>query len=120
MPKLPVTINGRVFSVGCEPGEEARLKELAKYFDGRVSELAESVGQIGDLRLFLMAGLVIADEMGDARNRADALEKALKRAQAGGKAASVGAAKAENRATAALGKAAEQIEAIAGRAENAS
>jgi len=106
MVKVDITVNGRTFAVGCEPGEEERLQMLARHFDGHVSRLAERVGQIGDVRLFLMAALVVSDELADAR-------KELERLKAGG-------AKADGRAAAALSDAAARIEALADRAEKAS
>lgn len=63
MGKVSINVNGRAFAVGCEDGEEEAVAALGRQFDGHVTELAEQVGQIGDLRLFLMAALVLADEL---------------------------------------------------------
>jgi cell division protein ZapA len=65
MPHLSVTINGRSYSVACEEGQQEHLGRLADYFKLRVEELVESLGQIGDARLMLMAGLMISDELYD-------------------------------------------------------
>jgi cell division protein ZapA len=42
---------------------------LAHDFDRQVQEVGGQVGQVGDLRLFLMAALMTADELADAKLR---------------------------------------------------
>ncbi len=74
MSKVSVMLNGREFTIGCEDGQEAYLKELAQTLDRRVSTIASQVGQIGDLRLLLMAALMLVDEQKDAERRVEALE----------------------------------------------
>ncbi|WP_203293848.1 cell division protein ZapA [Maricaulis parjimensis] len=74
MSKVSVILNGREFTIGCEDGQEAYLKELAQTLDRRVSTIASQVGQIGDLRLLLMAALMLVDEQKDAERRVEALE----------------------------------------------
>ena len=66
MPLVEVVVNGRDYQVACDVGQEDRLRELAQQFDKRVQVLASSVGQVGDARLLLMAGLVITDELSGA------------------------------------------------------
>jgi cell division protein ZapA len=64
--QVEITINGRQYRVSCEDGQEDHLSELAKYFDGKMCDLIDEVGQIGDASLMVMAGLLIADELSDA------------------------------------------------------
>ena len=66
MSEVAVSINGREYSVSCEAGQEAMVRQLAKYLDLQVTRLAQDIGQVGDARLLLMAGLVIADELSEA------------------------------------------------------
>lgn len=66
MSQISITINGRDYSIVCDDGQENHLTRLAEYLDKRVAELVDSVGQIGDARLLLMVGLLIADELSDA------------------------------------------------------
>ncbi len=66
MPAIDFAINGRRYTVECGEGEESRLRRLATYVDGRVRELAEQQGQVGDARLLVLAALLIADELDDA------------------------------------------------------
>ncbi|WP_374517009.1 cell division protein ZapA [Brevundimonas sp.] len=67
MATVTVDINGRPYAVGCADGQEERVRILAKQFDGHVRQVAGEVGHVGDLRLFLMAGLLLADELHEAR-----------------------------------------------------
>ena len=69
MSTVNVTVNGRPYGVGCEDGQEAHVEALARDFDQKVQEVGGQVGQVGDLRLFLMAALVTADELADVRQR---------------------------------------------------
>ena len=63
MPLVNVMINGRAYTLACDDGEEEHLRELGQFLDKKVRELSSSVGQVGDARLLLMAGLVVADEL---------------------------------------------------------
>jgi cell division protein ZapA len=71
MPLVNVMVNGRAYTIACDEGEEEHLKELAAHVDGKVRELLESVGQVGDQRLLLMAAVLITDELFDARMQLD-------------------------------------------------
>ena len=106
MAQVSVTINGRNYRIACDDGQEAHLTKLAEYIDKRVVELVEAVGQIGDTRLMVMAGLLIADELSDAYDELAALKKnGTETADADAIAANVEAL-------------AERIEAIAARLED--
>jgi len=104
MAQVDVSINSRSYRVACEDGQEQRLVELAQYVDQKVGELVRSVGQIGDTRLLVMASLLVADELSDAR---DALAEMS--GQANGDAL--------NKVAAGLDTLAKRIEKIAGRLE---
>lgn len=62
MPLVNVMVNGRAYTIACDDGEEAHLKELAAHVDEKAREVLQSVGQVGDTRMLLMAALLIADE----------------------------------------------------------
>lgn len=72
MPLVNVMVNQRAYTIACDDGEEEHLRELAKHVDGKVRELLESVGQVGDGRLLLMAALLITDDYFDAIHRLEA------------------------------------------------
>lgn len=67
MATVTVEVNGRPYAVGCADGQEDRVRVLAKQFDDHVRQVAGEVGHVGDIRLFLMAGLMLADELHEAR-----------------------------------------------------
>ncbi len=71
MATVTVDINGRPYAVGCADGQEDRVRTLARQFDGHVRTVAGDVGHVGDLRLFLMAALVLADELHEARQMSE-------------------------------------------------
>ncbi len=114
MPLVNVTVNGRAYTVACDDGEEAHVRELGHFLDRRVRELAESVGQVGDSRLLLMAGLVVADELSEARSELDERKREIARLKAFNGHAPL-PPDAEDRVAEVLEGAALRIEAIAGR-----
>jgi cell division protein ZapA len=74
MAQITVTINGRSFRMACDDGEEERLSALARRFDGAIDTLRGSFGEIGDLRLTVMAGIMVTDELAERERRLKALE----------------------------------------------
>lgn len=74
MGQVTVVINERSYTLACGDGEEAHLRELAAQVSGHMSELAASVGQVGEARLMLMASLLVADELSEARQKIKLLE----------------------------------------------
>jgi len=69
MGQVTVTLNGRSYRLSCGEGEEKRLLALADHVRGKLNMLVKQFGQAGDDRLLLMAALIIADELWDARAR---------------------------------------------------
>ncbi len=67
MPQISVTINGRAYPVACDEGEEDRIHALAQMIDGKVNNFARQVGQAGEARLLVLAALVLADELAEAK-----------------------------------------------------
>jgi cell division protein ZapA len=77
MSKVTISLNGRPFTIGCEEGQQAYLRELAGHLDTHVRSLADRVGQIGDLRLLLMASLIVADELKEVQGELEAIREEL-------------------------------------------
>lgn len=99
MAKAEITVHGRDYSVACAPGQEARLRDLARRLDQRVARIAEAVGEVGEERLLLVAALAMLDELDAARRGSpDFVE-------------------VERRAANAILDAAARIDALAARAE---
>ena len=67
MATVTIEVNGRPYAIGCADGQEDRVRLLAQQFDAHVQRVAGEVGQVGDIRLFLMASLILADELHEAR-----------------------------------------------------
>ncbi|GJD72753.1 MULTISPECIES: cell division protein ZapA [Methylobacterium] len=75
MPQINVTIDGKNYRMACAEGEEAHLTALAGGLDARVTEIRRAFGEIGDMRLHVMAALMQADELQEAQGRLAALEQ---------------------------------------------
>ena len=58
MAQVVVQVNDRPYTMQCSDGEERHLQELARLLDSEVTRIKESVGQVGDIRVLLMAGLI--------------------------------------------------------------
>ena len=71
MAQVALTLNGRAYQISCDDGQEDHLRDLAEYVDKRIQELVASVGQVGEARLLVMAGLLIADELSEAFRQLD-------------------------------------------------
>ena len=74
MPEVNVEINGRKYRMACEEGQQAHLIGLAERFNTQVEGLKGAVGEIGDNRLTVMAGIAVLDELSEAERKIKALE----------------------------------------------
>ncbi len=83
MAEITVRVNGKPYTVGCADGQESRVQELARMFDEHVQMVVSDVGAIGEVRLFLMASLLMIDEMQDLRNQLDEVSSLSSRMNAG-------------------------------------
>lgn len=77
MPQVIVRVNDRPYTMMCDEGEEDHLAELAAFLDAEVTTLKQSVGQVGDSRLLLMAGLVVADKLSESLRKIEALQEEI-------------------------------------------
>lgn len=74
MAQVVVQVNERPYTMQCADGEERHLQELARLLDGEVARIKNGVGQVGDIRLLLMAGLMVADQLTELRRRIEELQ----------------------------------------------
>lgn len=102
MAQVPLTINGRSYRVACDDGQEERVQELARVVDDTMQELVGRVGQVGEMQLLVMAAILLADEVEEARS-----------------AGIGGADEAEDATVVVLEACASRLEAIAERLEQA-
>jgi cell division protein ZapA len=65
MPEVNITINNREHKIACSPGEEQRVKELASLLNNEVVKIANNLGQIGDVKLMVLAAITILDKNQD-------------------------------------------------------
>ena len=75
MASVNATIAGRQFRLACEDGQEEHLQSLAKDLDASIEELRQKFGEIGDTRLTVMAALMVADELAEAKRKIRRLEE---------------------------------------------
>lgn len=115
MGQVTVTINGRGYTVGCDDGQEDHIVELANYLNHHMDQLQDSVGSVGDMRLMLLAGLMVADELSETLARLDSIEAELTELREQQQAATDQAKSFEQSAAEAVNSIAARIEAIAGR-----
>ncbi|MBB5771824.1 cell division protein ZapA [Brevundimonas vesicularis] len=109
MATVTVEVNGRPYAVGCADGQEERVRILAKQFDNQVRQVAGDVGHVGDLRLFLMSALILADELHEARLNAGKASPLSATATAPAAASTDGVAEALNAVAARIEKIAQNL-----------
>src|SRR5258705_7395537 len=65
MGQVSVRINGRQYRMACDDGQEDHLTRLAEDLDQRIEQLRTDFGEIGDIRLTVMAALIVAHQLGE-------------------------------------------------------
>jgi len=75
MAQVNLSVNGRVYRMACEDGEEEHVAELGLRFDAAIDELRGVLGEIGDQRLMVMAGILMTDRLGDTEERLRRVEQ---------------------------------------------
>ena len=78
MAKVVVSVADRPYTMQCPDGEEDHLRELASLLDAEIVRIKQSVGSIGDIRLLVMSGLMVADRLSEAIRKIEALEDQIK------------------------------------------
>jgi cell division protein ZapA len=74
MPQVTLRINGYAYTVGCKDGEEQHLLAMAAELDRRIDSVKLGAGQSGEARMLVMAGLLMADEVFELRQRLSSAE----------------------------------------------
>ncbi len=78
MAHVIVEVNGQPYTMQCPDGEESHLRELAKLLDSEVARIKQSVGTVGDIRLLVMSGLMLADRLSETMRRVEVLEEEVR------------------------------------------
>ncbi|MGV8952885.1 MAG: cell division protein ZapA [Cypionkella sp.] len=113
MPEVNVEINGRKYRMACEEGQQARLIGLAARFNAQVEGLKGAVGEIGDNRLTVMAGIAVVDELAEAERKIQALETEVLVLTRAGQEVSAEIEALEEKFAAKLDEAARKLETVA-------
>ena len=67
MAQITIRIDGREYAVACGAGEEGHIIELSHILDEKAKMLTGSGMQINENQLLAMVGLLVADELQDAK-----------------------------------------------------
>jgi cell division protein ZapA len=79
MPQVTLQIGDKTFRMACAEGEEPRIQALAAHFSGRADGLAEKFPRMPTEHLFLMAALLVTDELFEAREELQGTLKQIAR-----------------------------------------
>ena len=60
---IKININGTIYPVSCEFGEEERLIKSSEEVNKAIKELSSLAESVGETRLLAMASLLIADKL---------------------------------------------------------
>lgn len=74
MSQVNIIIDGKSYRMACDPGQEEHLESLAARFDQYVGHLKSMLGEIGDQRLTVMAGIMVMDEFSELQKRIKGVE----------------------------------------------
>jgi len=77
MAQVNISVNGRSYRMACDDGQEDHVMELGQRFDAAIEDLRSSVGEVGDQRLMVMAGILMTDRVLDTERRLHRLEQDL-------------------------------------------
>lgn len=77
MSQVNVTINGKIYRIACDDGQESHLNSLAGRLDSAIQHLRNAFGEIGDQRLTVMAAIMVMDEASETERRLAAAEAEL-------------------------------------------
>jgi cell division protein ZapA len=112
MGQVTVTIADKVYRIACDDGQEEHLTRLATELDGRIGEMRQTFGEIGDRRLTVMAAIAFLDQREELRDRLARLEQELEalRRQGGDLVDEID--RTEHEIAAAMNEAAERIEGV--------
>ena len=69
MPEVEIEVGGRRFEVACQPGEEDYLISAATALDKEASSIGDKLGRLSESRMLLMAGLMLADQAGNLKEK---------------------------------------------------
>ena len=60
MSEVEITVGGRKYAIACNPGEESDVLAASEELNEEAKNIINSVGKVSDLKLLLMAGLMVS------------------------------------------------------------
>jgi len=115
MAQVTVTIDGKAYRMACEEGQEDHLTDLASRFDRYVGHLKDQFGEIGDLRITVMAGIMVMDELSEVTRKLRGIETEVENLKQGRDAQLSNDARNEEVLASALSDITRQISGIAAK-----
>ena len=115
MAQVTVTIDGKSYRMACEEGQEDHLTDLTNRFDQYVSHLKSQFGEIGDLRLTVMAGIMVMDELSEVNRKLKSLQTEADNLRQGRDATVADQQRAEEALASVLSEVTSQIHGIAAK-----
>ena len=76
MSDVTLSIAGRNYTVACAEGDEDRVRELAEMIGERLAGIGASLNTPMEAKNLLIAGLILADELDEAKKAAATVERA--------------------------------------------
>jgi cell division protein ZapA len=113
MAQVNVTINGHQYRMACLDGQEDHLLGLVRGFSERIEALRAQFGEVGDMRLTIMAAITVADELSEATGKIRRLEQQITAAEQARVVAAERAQVTQAAVAAAFASAADRIENVA-------
>ena len=77
MANVNIKFNGKDFLLSCDDGQEEHLEELSLHLNKKFNELKNSLGNIGENKLLLIASIKIMDEYFETRKKINAKKMEL-------------------------------------------
>ncbi|MQR98016.1 cell division protein ZapA [Gluconobacter aidae] len=69
MGQVSIRLNGYVYNVGCQDGEEAHLYDMARHVEGWLQRARTLGGAASESKTLMMAALLMADEIFELKHR---------------------------------------------------
>ena len=71
MANVNIKFNGKEFLLSCEDGQEDHLEQLSINLNNKFDDLKNSLGNIGENKLLLIASIKVMDEYFETKKKID-------------------------------------------------
>ncbi len=118
MAQVTITINSREYAVACDDGQERYMLQLARILDEKARQLTAGGAQINENMLLAMVGLLVADDLTEARKAATSVSENLSAPMVTHEPSMSDFAATDTELAESLKKVTEQIKMLANQIEN--